>query len=270
MNDEMELPQWTERMMPTDLIRLINRVKVAKTEEDRLKVFQEWEEHSGRDTYQMVRKVLAGERLPEKDIVMPDIPTQDDRPLEGWAKDIIDDGRTWSDVYASNQKTRVDAWIATCRMFEEKPNDFVNATWFIMEHPAFYEFQHDDGVMPPQERIHEKHLLQDAWHLPSSFDVLVTRVNPLTGEVDDDESLNTQPEVWVEMGKRSWPGTGGWPVNDGEQFSRDSSTHDYTLDCGAGSYELAIITAAVYLHTAYGNDRRICDGPDESEDKDGK
>lgn len=270
MNDEMELPQWTEQMLPTDLVRLINRAKRAATEEDRLKVLEEWKEHCAQDTYQMARRVLAGERLPEKDIVMPDISTADDRPLEGWAKDVLDDARTWGDVYASNQATRVEAWTLTCRMFEEKPSDFVNATWYIMNHPAFYEFLGDDGVTPPHERTHEKNLSQDAWHLPSSFDVLVTRVNPLTGEVEDDESLNIEAEVWIEMGKRSWPGTGGWPLNKGEQYSRDSSTHDYKLDCGAGSYERAIVIAAVYLHTAYGNDRRICDKPYEPEDEDGK
>lgn len=65
--------------------------------------------------------------------------------------------------------------------------------------------------------------------------IYVVLVNPKTLEIDDDEKENTKVQVWLECGayykKDPNTGTDGW-------------YHDIRLDCGADTFEEAIIKLA--------------------------
>lgn len=62
------------------------------------------------------------------------------------------------------------------------------------------------------------------------LDIMMSKVNPETNEIDDDNSKNTKVEVWLE--------TGLW---DEELMM---PTHDIDLDVGAETFEEAIIKLA--------------------------
>ena len=117
-------------------------------------------------------------------------------------------------------------------------NDFFTAWWFLNQHPAFVE-----QVTP----TYKDNNFQDA------LDVYVTKVNPKTKSIDDDESKNTLTQVWLECGK--WmtakevtpPGT---PIDP--EFM-GAFCHDVKLDCGADTYELAICRLAQLVLTEYGD-----------------
>lgn len=82
-------------------------------------------------------------------------------------------------------------------------------------------------------------------------------VNPLTDAIDDDESLNTSFQVWIEAGPMfdmstdpSWePPPGGWlPEN---KWIR---THDYDLNVGAADLETALLYLATRVEVFYNED----------------
>lgn len=65
----------------------------------------------------------------------------------------------------------------------------------------------------------------------------VTKVNPITDEIDDDETKNTKTEVWLEC----------FPDNENGIF------HDTDLDCGGDTFEEAIIKLASLVKEKYGD-----------------
>ena len=58
----------------------------------------------------------------------------------------------------------------------------------------------------------------------------VVKVNPLTDAVALDHSLNTKTSIWLECG--SWDDV------------LEEGLHDYMLDCGGDTFEIAIIRLA--------------------------
>ena len=82
-------------------------------------------------------------------------------------------------------------------------------------------------------------------------------VNPLTGMIDDDESLNTELHVWLEGGgwfdlsqdKNFPPPPNGW--NDHNKWV---SCHDTDLDCGGATMTEAMLNLADLVEKHYGND----------------
>lgn len=88
-----------------------------------------------------------------------------------------------------------------------------------------------------------------------------TFVNPLTGEIDDDDTKNVDLQVWVEAGP--WVNLqehspDAVPPEGWNRYNRWGSSHDYNLDCGGESVEEALLKLAdlVDLHyTADGKAR---------------
>ena len=72
-----------------------------------------------------------------------------------------------------------------------------------------------------------------------ALDIDVVKVNPLTNKIDDDDKKNKKTQVWLECGayykKDKNTGTDGW-------------SHDTRLDCGADTFEQAIIKLAKLVH----------------------
>ena len=74
------------------------------------------------------------------------------------------------------------------------------------------------------------------------LDIEVAKINPQTREIDDNEVLNTEVEVWLECG----------PYEFNEDAAEFSPTHDIDLDCGAPTFEKAIIELARLVKQKYG------------------
>lgn len=62
----------------------------------------------------------------------------------------------------------------------------------------------------------------------------VVKVNPVTLEIDDKEELNTKVQVWLEFGE----------INYDVYLKKLIPVHDIELDCGADTFEEAIIELA--------------------------
>lgn len=92
-------------------------------------------------------------------------------------------------------------------------------------------------------------------YFKQSLDIEVVKVNPLTNTVDDQPELNTKVEVWLESGPVLY-------IDDTEELDRNDvvngmviSTHDYHLDCGADTFEAAVVRLARLVQEHYGDDR---------------
>ena len=72
----------------------------------------------------------------------------------------------------------------------------------------------------------------------SCLDIEVVKVNPLSKSIDDDDTLNTETNVWLECGK----------------YSKYIPYHDFELDCGGVTFEEAIIKLANLVKKYYGDD----------------
>lgn len=68
----------------------------------------------------------------------------------------------------------------------------------------------------------------------------VTKVNPMTDEIDDDENKNTKVVVWLEC----------FPDDE----NMNGRFHDMDLDCGGDTFEDAIVELATLVKSKYGND----------------
>ncbi len=68
-----------------------------------------------------------------------------------------------------------------------------------------------------------------------ALDIDVIMANPKTLAIDDDESKNTKVQVWLECGPYY-----EMDINTGES----GWEHDIRLDCGADTFEEAIIKLA--------------------------
>lgn len=73
------------------------------------------------------------------------------------------------------------------------------------------------------------------------IDMDTVDINPKTGEIDDDENLNTKTEIWIECG----------PYKD------DCMTHDVNLDCSGETMEDAIVELANLVRLHYGDNEKI-------------
>jgi hypothetical protein len=210
----------------------------------------------------LIRLALTGVpvALVPKSINLPTIPADNTEPEPDWHTQLRtfcgqDSAHEWITLYQSVQTHRIEYWERTARAFEANPGSFYNAWHYLDSHPVFWKFR-GDGDMPHPQRIHERHLMHDQ-RLMDSVTIDVVKVNPATNSYDDNEELNTKTQVWIEMGKWGWPGT-----DTGDPQGRDAHWHDTELDCGADDFQSAIITAAIYLHAAMGNDRSACDDKD--------
>ncbi len=70
----------------------------------------------------------------------------------------------------------------------------------------------------------------------------VVRVNSNTEKIDDDEAKNTDTRVWLECGP--WCGPEQLTDEERKDFPFGLPSHDIELDCGAPTFEQAIIKLA--------------------------
>jgi hypothetical protein len=110
-----------------------------------------------------------------------------------------------------------------------KFTDFFEAWWYLNETPVFW---HEDlGEM-----------IGDVNVFCQSLCIEVVKVNPETLEIDDNESLNTKVQVWLEAGE---------PYKDEDRVDKIMyNSHNIDYDSGGDTFEEAIIEMAnlVYKH----------------------
>lgn len=74
------------------------------------------------------------------------------------------------------------------------------------------------------------------------LDISVVKVNPKTNEIDTKMDNNTKTEVWLEFGRAFID----YSITDNVMFE-----HDYRLDCGADTFEKAIVKLANLVNEFY-------------------
>lgn len=109
--------------------------------------------------------------------------------------------------------------------------DFYDAWKYLTEHPAF-NIGHFGACFDRD--------------ITAALDIMVVKVDPSTDRREDDESRNTQTQVWLECGP--WIDS-----SDGTDMDPRScvATHDPRLDCGAPTFEEAIVELAELVGRYY-------------------
>lgn len=77
-------------------------------------------------------------------------------------------------------------------------------------------------------------------HLNECLTMDVVKVNPETSIIEINEELNTKTEIWLEFGE--------WCTQDKVPY------HDTNLDCGADTFEEAVIILANLVDAHYNDD----------------
>jgi len=76
----------------------------------------------------------------------------------------------------------------------------------------------------------------DISYFQQSLDIEIVKVNPKTNSIDNNSSKNTKVRVWLECGCSF------------DKKNNFIATHDIKLDCGANTFEKAIIKLAKNIH----------------------
>jgi hypothetical protein len=121
-----------------------------------------------------------------------------------------------------------------------KLSDFYTAWHWLNAHPAFVS-KGDVGNKYPLSMFH------------NDLTIMVAKVDPTTNRIEDDESRNIKTRVWLECGPRKEPTSDEYEWICGEWHDYGIPSHDIMLDCGADTFEEAIIKLANLVHTFYGD-----------------
>lgn len=123
-------------------------------------------------------------------------------------------------------------------------DDAADAWAWLHDHPYFWFKPYDD----PRERYSYESGFTEA------LTIMVVKVNPDTGRIDSDRSLNTSTRVWLECGP--WLEAGDV---DALKFT-GQACHDTHLDCGAPTFEEAVTKLATLVFAREGSyvERRLC------------
>lgn len=225
--------------------------------------------------------------LPHKEIVLPEVDLSHDEGDPRWHAAVPDpqyrNDKDFSPVYREDGSVKwyrwnglapghyreywqlcvVEAWENVVARFEANPDDAYNAYYYIDNHPAFWRFDVKRNPEYPANhvsRLRHECTIRDGWP-----EITPHKVCPETNRVEDDDDRNTRLQWWWEFGPWSL-----FPDEHGAHVP----THDYELDYGADTYELALIGLAKVIHREYGNDRRVVDseewrrGGGDGEDRD--
>lgn len=93
-------------------------------------------------------------------------------------------------------------------------------------------------------RFLKHHKMFQGSHFGQCLDIDVVKVNPETNRIEDDHRLNTKTSVWLECGS--------YVENSDDPMMRDIHIcHDPRLDCGADTFEQAIIKLAQLVQKYY-------------------
>jgi len=92
-----------------------------------------------------------------------------------------------------------------------------------------------------------RHLLRHA--IEENLSIFYAKVDA-SGKVNDDASLNTVPECWLEFGSMEY----GYPSQWHDE-TQDIPYHDPSLDCGEATFDEALVALAKGVRRKYGDYR---------------
>lgn len=118
------------------------------------------------------------------------------------------------------------------KIMRNRFNDFYDAYIFLQDH----------GICKCKPYINGKIADYENNYFVRCLDVEVVKVNPETNTVDNDTSKNTKTQVWLEFGAAFL----ALDISEHVRFE-----HDTRLDCGADTFEEAIINLANLVDKYY-------------------
>lgn len=147
-----------------------------------------------------------------------------------------------------------------------------DAYWFIYNHPDFKteyrspilsndpdeleknrkkyilsEFEKSDGTI-----LYQK-IIPNIFHraLVENIDIYYAKVDE-TGVINDDRTLNTNIECWLELGPMKWTSKECWEEGWSDRPYLQP-VHDIRLDCGGKTFDEALVKLARLLKKYYGD-----------------
>jgi hypothetical protein len=150
---------------------------------------------------------------------------------------------SWPTLYQDLQKMRQKEWAKLAKAYEEEPDSFWNAWWWLQKHPIFWYFGRMLAGHPP---MHERNLCNDRG-VDEGLEFRPAMVDPVTRRVEKPRSRNTQLEIWVEVFPTSFR-------------NKDVRLHDVDCDTGGDTYEQAVVNVAREIYNAHGHDRQALAG----------
>jgi hypothetical protein len=161
-----------------------------------------------------------------KPITWPEI------PRDGQTSGILG----WPTLYQDLAVMREDRWTKWCRLYEETPEDFYIAWYWVEHHPVFwYHGRHGP---------HESTLCSDRG-VDEGLEFRPAKVNPKNLKISKTKAKNTLLQIWVEV----------FPTSMSPGSLNTNRLHDTDCDTGAGTYEEAVIAVAKEIYEHHGNDR---------------
>ena len=124
-----------------------------------------------------------------------------------------------------------------------KFDNFYDAWWYLNTTDVFWHEKCEDNI--PSELFRDENNILFSNKFNCCLDIDVVKVNPDNDTIEDEEALNTKTQIWLECGT---PYT--YRDLDDHGFYEDNldvvryNSHDIDYDCGADTFEEAIIILA--------------------------
>ncbi len=116
----------------------------------------------------------------------------------------------------------------------KKFKDFYESWWFLNEHPMFINWEDVKDLEIDSEWCND---------FLSCLYIYIPKVNPKSKRICKKDELNTLTQVWLECGGIEWD----------DNFNGYIKCHDIRLDCGADTFEEAIVKLANLVMKYYGD-----------------
>lgn len=151
---------------------------------------------------------------------------------------------------------------------KEKPQRKImnahDAWWFLHEHPAF-QLREQVPVTAKEalKKVKRTRIRKDRngnlwrvwpkslnWHvIEHNLNIHYTVVDE-RGRINDDKSKNQYQACWLEFGPMEWGYHTEWEKKEREYRIH---THDIDLDCGAATFDQALVKLAKLVQKKYGD-----------------
>lgn len=120
--------------------------------------------------------------------------------------------------------------------------DFYEAYWWLYNHPIF-QYEIDSNI----DFLGGEPLMSSFFD--RAIDIEVVKVNPKDNTINDDDTLNTKTEIWIEV---SIEYNHKYDCADG---------HAWYLDTGGDTFEEAIINLTNLVYKYYKNGKELLVDP---------
>lgn len=136
---------------------------------------------------------------------------------------------------------------------KKKIDNAYDAFWFLKNHPNCVDISPEHPIVYSMSGLNStarKSIIDEnrAYFLLegqfiNNLDINYVLINPLTDEIDDDHTLNTKTQVWLETGPAYW-----------SEYTKkyETNSHDPKLDSAGDTFEEALMSLAQKVQEDYG------------------